>query len=32
MPSLLWLTWFSVTIFDVRYATDSIFCPLPTAI
>ncbi|KAK8150958.1 hypothetical protein G3M48_002848 [Beauveria asiatica] len=23
---LLWLTWFNVTLFDVRYATDSIFC------
>jgi len=24
--SLLWLTWFLVTLFDVRFVTDSIFC------
>ncbi|KAF1738861.1 hypothetical protein CRV24_000790 [Beauveria bassiana] len=29
---LLWLTWFNVTLFDVRYATDSIFSRLNTAI
>ena len=23
---LLWLTWLAVTLFEVRYATDSIFC------
>ncbi|RDA83517.1 hypothetical protein CP532_4151 [Ophiocordyceps camponoti-leonardi (nom. inval.)] len=29
---LLWLTWFVVTLFDVRYATDSIFSRLTRAI
>ncbi|KAM3514788.1 hypothetical protein MY11210_001629 [Beauveria gryllotalpidicola] len=29
---LLWLTWFNVTLFDVRYATDSIFSRVNTAI
>ncbi|ATY63539.1 hypothetical protein A9K55_008011 [Cordyceps militaris] len=29
---LLWLTWFNVTMFDVRFATDSIFSRLNTAI
>ncbi|OAR03068.1 hypothetical protein LLEC1_05277 [Akanthomyces lecanii] len=29
---LLWVTWFNVTLFDVRYATDSIFSRLNTAI
>lgn len=28
LNSLMWLTWLAVSFFEVRYATDSIFCML----